>query len=108
MLKIFCLSWPLCSVFQIKTLTAALEEERTREKPASNKSPQMNGPEMQLYEVQSKNDIFDYIELILTHISRLSQLQQMKMWYLLSFTYKFSYKMLVFYLSILLLFLLRF
>ena len=53
---------PFCSVFQIKTLTAALEEERTREKPASNKSPQMNGPEMQLYEVQSKTSLFfDYI-----------------------------------------------
>ena len=44
--------------FQIKTLTVALEEEKMKERPASNKGPQMNGPEMQLYEVQSKSYLF--------------------------------------------------
>lgn len=44
----------VCFVFQIKRLENEAEEEKSKREYSSPKVPQINGPEMQLYEVQSK------------------------------------------------------
>ena len=45
----------MSSVGQVKRLETELDEEKSRRDTKSSSVPQMNGPEMQLYEVQSKN-----------------------------------------------------
>lgn len=43
------------AIFQIKGLKDELEEEKSKREHKSSSVPQINGPEMQLYEVQSKS-----------------------------------------------------
>lgn len=43
------------AIFQIKGLKDELEEEKSKREHKTSSVPQINGPEMQLYEVQSKS-----------------------------------------------------